>query len=318
MKKFETIQRTMGNGQIVAIPSAIIEGAKPGPTLAIVAAVHGCEFCGVEACIRLYQHLDQQTMAGTLRMAMVANLPAFRARTMYRCPIDGENVGRAYPGTLKGTYSELIAYTIWKEIVGDAEYVLDLHGGDLIEVLTPYIGYNTTGDSALDDKSEAFALAFGAENVEARPLDRDAPKFSFSQAAPLNGKVGLLVEAGSQGRHDEPDVRFHYHGILNVMKHIGILKGEPEHKARTIRILDDFIGVQAEVEGIFYPKVKANDLVDEGQILGEVRDFTGELLQEVTAPARSVVLGVITPLSTFEGAMLFGLGRLKEEAHAES
>jgi len=312
MKSFEIIQRTTATGEIMALPVATIEGSTKGPEMAIVAAVHGCEYCGIEAAIRLYQDLDPNAVSGTVRMVMCANLPAFRARTMYRCPIDGGNVGRSYPGSPTGTYSELIVHTIWNEVVGDAEYLLDLHGGDLIEILTPYIGYNTTGDKALDEKSQAFAAAFGAWNIEVRPLDRSIPKYAFSQAGPLTGRVGLLVESGSQGRRDESDVLFQYNGILNLMKHVGILDGTPTPCERPVRMLDAFLGVTAGAEGIFYPAVMADDLVDEGQMLGEIRDFTGNVLETLTSPARAVVLGVITPASTYEGSMLFGLGRVQE------
>jgi len=311
MKTFQIIQRTTSSGQIVAIPTALIPGTNPGPTLAIVAAVHGCEYCGVEATVRLYQDLNPEEMSGTLRMAMVANMPAFQARTMYKCPIDGGNAGRAFPGTPSGTYTQLIGYTVWNEIVGDAEYVLDLHGGDLIEILTHYVGYHTTGDERLDRKSEAFACAFGAKNIEVRPLSDQTADLSISQAAVREGKVGLLVEAGSQGRRDEEDVHFHYQGIINVMRHIGILPGTPEAHEGEVCWLDEFIGVKAGVEGLFYPAVEADEIVEFGQVLGYIRSFTGELLDEIKSPAKAVVLGVITPAGTYEDATLFGLGRLK-------
>ncbi len=316
MKDFEIVQKTNANGQIITVPKAVIKGEKPGPSLALVAAVHGCEFCGIEVTVRLYRDLRPDEIAGTIRMAMVANLPAFRARTMYKCPIDGGNVGRSFPGSQKGTYSELLAHVIWTEVVGDAEYVLDLHGGDLIEILAPYIGYSTTGNQELDKKTELLALAFGAQNIQVRPLKGEGENVSAHNAAAHEGKVGLLVEAGSQGRRDEKDVLFHYKGVINVMRHIGMLPGSPEKPKQNVRILDDFIGVRAGVEGLFYPSAKANDLVEEGELLGQIRDFTGKVLEEVISPARSVVLGVITAAGTYAGSMLFGLGHLKEEVHA--
>jgi len=75
-------------------------------------------------------------------------------------------------------------------------------------------------------------------------------------------------------------------------------------------MMDAFLGVTAGVEGIFYPAVKADDLVEKGQELGEIRDFTGTVLEKLVSPDQAVVLGVITPASTYEGSMLFGLGRV--------
>jgi predicted deacylase len=59
--------------------------------------------------------------------------------------------------------------------------------------------------------------------------------------------------------------------------------------------------------------VSPNDVVDEGQVIGEIRDYTGEILEKTTSPANGVILGTITAASTLEGSMLFGLGRLAEK-----
>ena len=109
MKTFRFIQRTSPRGEIVSIPHAVVEGTRPGPSMAVVAAVHGSEYTGIEAAIRLYRDLDPNEVQGTLRMAVVANVPAFRARTMYTCPIDGNNLGTSFPGSATGNYSELLA-----------------------------------------------------------------------------------------------------------------------------------------------------------------------------------------------------------------
>jgi predicted deacylase len=311
MKTFRFIQRTSPRGEIVSVPVAVVEGAQAGPSMALVAAVHGSEYTGIEAAIRLYRDLDPKEIQGTVRMAVVANVPAFRARTMYTCPIDGKNLGASFPGSATGTYSELLAHAIWTEVVGDADYVLDLHGGDLIEDLCHYVGFRITGNNEVDRKAEAAALALHAENVEIRPLPDGDTGLGLHVAAAKAGKLAFLVEAGSQGRRDEEDVSFHYDSAINFLRHVGMLSGDPPSPRDTVRFLDEFIAVKSGREGIFYPSVHPNDLVEKGQVLGEIRDFTGEVLEAVTSPAKGVILGTITAASTFEGSTLFGLGRLK-------
>jgi predicted deacylase len=310
MKTFRFIERTSPEGEAVSIPHAVIEGSKPGPVMGVVAAVHGSEYTGIEAAIRLYRDLDPDELRGTVRMAIVANRPAFRARAMYICPIDGKNLGASFPGAATGTYSELLARTIWTEVIGDADYVLDLHGGDLIEDLTHYVGIRFTGDDEIDHKAKAAALAIRAENVEMRPLPEVDQGLGLHVAAAKAGKLAFLLEAGSQGRRDEKDILFHYHGVLNLMRHAGMLPGGSPDPLESVRYLDDFIAVKAGKEGIFYPTVDPNDVVEEGQIIAEIRDFTGEVLEKVKSPVKGVILGTITAASTFEGSTLFGLGRL--------
>jgi predicted deacylase len=312
MKAFRFIERTSPEGETVSIPHAVVQGRQPGPVMAVVAAVHGSEYTGIEAAIRLYKTLDPDELKGTVRMAIVANRPAFRARTMYACPIDGKNLGASFPGSATGTYSEVLAQAIWTEVVGNAEYVLDLHGGDLIEDLTHYVGFRVTGDQELDQKAKAAALAMRAENVEMRPLPEEDQGLGLHVAGAKAGKLAFLLEAGSQGRRDEEDILFHYHGVQNLMRHAGMLPGESPEPLETVRFLDDFIAVKAGTEGIFYPSVEPNEVVEEGQVIAEIRDFEGEVLEKVRSPANGVILGTITAASTFEGSTLFGLGRLKD------
>ena len=280
-KNFEMYQRAVPDGKNISIPMAVIQGKNKGPNVGIVAAVHGCEFCGVEALIRIYQEIDPEKLSGTIRMVFVANMPAFVTKTPYKCPIDGGNVGRAFPGKLKGTYTELIGYTIWNKIIDPSDYVFDLHGGDLIEVLTPYVGYNTVADGALNKKAAEIADIFDAVNVEVRPAPDKTEGMAVSEAAPKFGKVGLLVEAGSQGRRDEVDVLFHYNGLMNVFKHLKMIDGDLVKTKKETRYMDQFIGVVNNSEGIFYPLVEAGEVVAEKQRIAAIKSFTGETLEEI-------------------------------------
>ena len=90
-----------------------------------------------------------------------------------------------------------------------------------------------------------------------------------------------------------------------------MIPGTPAPTQGAVRQLDQFVGVLAKAEGLFYPAVEADAVVEAGQTLGHIRSFTGELLEEVKSPAKAVVLGVITPASTYAGAVLFGLGRMQ-------
>lgn len=95
-----------------------------------------------------------------------------------------------------------------------------------------------------------------------------------------------------------------------------MLVGKPEQQSHEIRILDDFIGVVAEDEGVFHPKVEPHDRVEKGQLLAGILGFLGQLLEEAAVVVWSVVLGVITPASTFERSILSRLGQHKEVLRA--
>src|ERR1700733_10234120 len=147
------------------IPVTTIQGAGPGPTLALIAGNHGYEYPPILALQRLHAEIDSAALNGTVILVHVANMPSFLGRTVYFSPVDGKNLNRVYPGKVDGTVSERIAHAITDEIIEKADYVLDLHCGDGNEWLRPYVYQNITGNAELDKAMERPVLAFGIDHV---------------------------------------------------------------------------------------------------------------------------------------------------------
>ena len=127
-----------GGDQGTTIPISVIHGAKPGPVLALTAGVHGYEYPPILALQRMRASIDPRTLAGTVIMVHVANMPSFLARTVYYSPADGKNLNRVFPGNPEGTLSERIADVITREVIDRATHIVDLHCGDGNESLRPY------------------------------------------------------------------------------------------------------------------------------------------------------------------------------------
>jgi predicted deacylase len=81
-----------------SIPVTVIRGAEEGPTLALIAGVHGYEYPPILALYRLKDIVDPQKLAGTLILVHIANLPSFQKRTVYYNPYDWKNLNRVFPG----------------------------------------------------------------------------------------------------------------------------------------------------------------------------------------------------------------------------
>ena len=84
--------------QTVRFPIFVVNGALPGPTLAVTAGIHGAEFASIEAALQVGRAITPERLAGRLIIVAVANMPAFLARAIYVCPLDGKNLNRVFPG----------------------------------------------------------------------------------------------------------------------------------------------------------------------------------------------------------------------------
>jgi predicted deacylase len=211
-------------------------GARPGPMLFVNAGVHGGEYPAVEAVIRLGKTLDPKEISGTVILMPVLNLPAFRARTPFVCPIDSVNSNRVFPGDPTGSYSEQMTHALINEFVVHADAYVDLHGGDIPEALVPFVICRSEAGladhKARDEaaRSKQMALTFGLPYVltVSKPV-QPAKGLSSYAAAAEEGIPAILAEAGEVGQMREDAVELLRRGVTNVMRHLGMIAAEHPH-----------------------------------------------------------------------------------------
>ena len=300
---------TLPGSALADEPRAVITvtGANPGPTLFVGAGVHGGEYPAIEAVIRLANSLDPKSLAGTAIFMPVLNLPAFRQRTMFVCPIDNVNPNRVFPGDPNGSYSEQMTHALINEFVAHADAYLDLHGGDIPEALVPF-SICRGGDEEVDRKSKELAMVFGLPYVltVSRPIQLAKGSSSYVAAAE-RGVPSVLVEAGGVGQMQEEAVDMLFSGVHGVMKHLAMLDGAVP-SASDVRVLTGFEWLYAKHAGMFYPRVGAGDLIEKGQEVGTVGSLFGDTLDTAIAPVTGRVLFLTINPSVAENGLLMGIG----------
>jgi predicted deacylase len=143
----------------------VINGAMPGPKLAIVAGSHGTEYASIIALENLAQEIDAANVSGALIVVPLINLASFAQKVPHLNPVDGKNMNRMYPGRAEGTQTERASWTIAREVIEKCDYLIDLHGGDLDENLRRYAYWPQTGKDQLDSTSRGMVLAFGLDHI---------------------------------------------------------------------------------------------------------------------------------------------------------
>jgi len=320
-------------------PVISITSAKPGPVLFVNAGVHGGEYPAIEAVIRLSKTLDPKKIAGTVILMPVMNLPAFRSRTPFVCPIDNVNPNRVFPGDPAGSYSEQMTHALINEFVVHADAYIDLHGGDIPEALVPFVICRSEAglaDSKARDvagRSREMALAFELPYVLAvsKPIQPAKGRraggggLSSYAAAAEKGVPSILAEAGGVGQMQEDAVALLVQGVINVMRHLGMIADakshiadsetnlkskskKPAHSAVATTVLTKFEWLYTKYQGVWYPKVGPGDLVKKGQEIGTVGDLFGDTLEKIVSPVNGVILFLTINPSVLENGLLMGIG----------
>lgn len=295
---------------IVKVPITVINGKKDGPTLALVAGVHGYEYPPVLAMSKLSQQLDPASISGKVIIVHVANVPSFLKRTVYYNPYDWKNFNRVFPGKVDGSNSERIAFQVTKEVIDQCDYLIDNHCGDGNEDLMQYLYCTETGNPEVDKKTRQLAINFNLKVIvhETGRTKDVANSLYVSNTALLRGKPAISIEAGKLGGTAEEDINAILKGSYNILKHLKMMAGESKLDFESVWVQEYKIITSEHETGLYYPIVSRGDHVQKGELIGYLTDYFGNTIQEVKSPYDGIVLYIIAtpPMSFGEPMAMIG------------
>ncbi len=229
--------------------------------------------------------IDPSNLKGALIMCPVLNTPGFQQGVPYLNPLDGKNMNRIYPGDADGTISEKMVYVVFNELIRLSEWHMDLHGGDAVEDHEQCVLYDTGVSTKEVDEKEAEMARYFLPGI-IRVFENGWPNTSSTEVAKL-GIPSLTTEAGALGAYREDDIQYHYRGIINVMKWLKMLPGPPE-EPKDIKIVASTVSVKVKHGGVFYPYVQIGDTFKQGDLMAEVKDIFGNVIEQIHAPISGI------------------------------
>lgn len=288
-------------------PYFAISGAADGPTLCLIAGIHGAEYPPIDAALRFCRALDPRALRGRVVGVPVVNLPAFWERTPFVCPRDGKNPNRVFPGNASGTYSEALAHALFEGVIRRGDYLVDLHAGDMVEDLAPFSLVQQSGVAAVDDRALELAMAFGLPYLVVQAPSGGPVAGTTNGAAAQAGIPAVIAEAGGVGQLQAAAVELHLRGLDRVLRRLGMLDGDLAALDEPV-VMRDFVWLRAEQGGFFRKTIVAGDTVTAGASLGQVVDLWGEPRAEVRSPVDGVALFVTTSPAMPDGGLVVGIG----------
>jgi predicted deacylase len=301
------------DGTMLGIPVVVINGARPGTQLGIIAGIHGDEYEGPEGLRRFLSGINPATLCGTIIAVLQANPLAHEVHARAGA-VDYLDLNRAFPGNPDGFLTERIADLLVREVVDKSDFLIDLHSGGLAYDLVPYVGFNSTSGQ-VGEASFALARSFGIELLYG---STPFPNVLRLEAAKRDIPA-ILVEVGGDGRLQSDLIPVVQGGLENAVRHLGLLEGAPRNLPAINRVLKAPPGgefVQASTGGFLVSEVRVGDEVRAGQLLARLVDVFGSELARVEAQVAGIVISYRTLPVTRTGDWTYAVIPVVAEVNA--
>lgn len=223
---------------------------------------------------------------------------------------DGKNLNRVFPGDPKGTWSDRLAHAIEKELLSIADYYIDLHSGDSYEQLTPYVYYAGAADKEVVEQSREMAQQADVPYMVGSNVSMGG---CYNYAASL-GIPSILLERGQMGGWTQEESHSTRRDVRNILCHLGIYQGEKDYRNYYPLEVKDLCYQAANEQGLWYPCKKPGDMIRQGDILGVIKDYEGEILEVCKAEYGGVILYQTGSLQVQESGSVIAYGRISRES----
>jgi len=283
-------------GVPVSTPVLVVNGALPGPTLCLTAAVHGDELNGIEMVRRVLHEIEPQKLSGAVIGVPIVNVQGFRRGSRY-LP-DRRDLNRYFPGNPNGSAAARIAHSLFTDVVAHCDALVDLHTGSFERANLPQIRADLRNPDVV-----TLTQGFGSMVV----LHSKPTVGTLRHAATLAGIPAVTVEAGGPSELELAEVKHGVKGIETLLSTLDMVKkrrfwGDPEpvyYKSSWVR---------ADNGGILLADVSLGSTVRKGDLLGTITDPMSNARTELYSPYAGRIIGLARNQVVMPGFAAFHVG----------
>ena len=260
-----------------------------GPTVAILAGIHGDEYEGVIAALSLARELPGELLSGTVKIVSPAHPAAWQSCSRIS-PIDDANLARVFPGYQNGSATEQVAHVITEQVIKHADVLIDLHSAGTNFDMPFLCGFNA-GSNIWCQESERLANVFNADFTWHH---NGAPNYGRSLTVAYEQQIPAIYVEGHGGRSiRKTDLDGYTAGVRRVLQDLKMLPTAPRVARDTIRVAGDGntdAGLVASESGYLVTRVKVGDQVSNGDVIAEIIDISGVVLSTLHAVQNSYIM----------------------------
>ncbi|MCP4333801.1 MAG: succinylglutamate desuccinylase/aspartoacylase family protein [Gammaproteobacteria bacterium] len=283
-------------GVPVSTPVLAVNGALPGPTLCVTAAVHGDELNGIEIVRRVLHEIAPSKLSGAVIGVPIVNVQGFRRGSRY-LP-DRRDLNRYFPGNPIGSAAARIAYALFNDVIAHCDALVDLHTGSFERANLPQIRADLRNPDVV-----TLTQGFGSMVV----LHSKPTIGTLRYAATLAGIPAVTVEAGGPSQLELAEVKHGVKGVETLLTTLGMLRkkrfwGDPEpvyYKSSWVR---------ADNGGILLADVSLGSTVRKGDLLGTITDPMSNQRTEIYSPYAGRIIGLARNQVVMPGFAAFHVG----------
>jgi len=271
----------------------LANGAKEGPCLWITGCEHGDETLATATIIEFMSRLDPRKVKGSVVAFPVLDSTAFNVKRRYS-PIDSYDLSRAYPGFKNGWLAQQVTYRVTELMTESAQYVIDVHNGipGILDV-SPYCvatyAKKEEWESGLKDFTESFLFPKIIHWI-GTSTERGARLSTMMSTLMKRGIPSFVPEVGPDTKGG---IRTGVRGFENSLRYLGMLPGKAL-KLKKYHSFPDVIHIFPTHGGVFTSYVELDEQVKAGQKIASIKNFNGDITEELVSPADGVIVVVWT------------------------
>jgi predicted deacylase len=289
-------------GVPVSTPVLVVNGALPGPTLCLTAAVHGDELNGIEMVRRVMHDLNPSRLSGAVIGIPIVNVQGFRRGSRY-LP-DRRDLNRYFPGNPNGSAAARIAHSFFNNVVAHCDALVDLHTGSFERANLPQIRADLRNPDVM-----TLTQGFGSMVI----LHSTPAVGTLRHAATRAGIPAVTLEAGGPSQLELNEVKLGVKGIETLVNTLGMMRkrrmwGEPEP------VYYRSSWVRADNGGILLSDVSLGSTVRKGDRLGTITDPMNNARSELRSPYSGRIIGMARNQVVMPGFAAFHVGIQTDEA----